>query len=418
MFEKSMLEKKNLMLNCEVCDARKIKEEDYSSYEQIIVNAEVLLVSEESKSVLNRLPLTMNQENMIVLPKDLEVAVKVVNAGYKITASAGVQVHTVMIVNGPLEIAPGTEAVLQNYEFISVNGPVTCPQSCEGLVSKMEVNGPMTVYPDDCVMLDKVFVLDKYFPLRAKEVGKYYAEKAVMIRDETVDAAKLVQKKVQFVTKCVVLPESMLEDALPLFDEQTELVVVPEGMRLVYGDCVLNEELVRKEGSRLFVYGNLKADEDADANALCAMLEKLIVKGTLKLKKEQKEVFRKLGAEYDKLEIIKNSRNMKNMLKVKLDKLLFDNSPEGIEISNVAKVVFAEDVTPEMILEKLHISNCAKVECSEAQESAVTAIAKNCAKIGSDPEAEGEGNEGMGGILSAIKELKDTKMINAESYVM
>lgn len=411
-----MFEKKNLMLNCEVCDARKIKEEDYSGYEQMMVNAEVVLVSEASKSIFNRLPLTMNQESMIVLPEELEVAVKIVNAGYKITKSTVVQEHTVMIINGPLEIEPGTEELLKKYEHISVNGPVTCPKSCEGLLNKMAVNGSVMVYPDDCVMLDKVFTIDKYFPLRAKEGSRYYAKKAVIIKDNSVDAAKLAQKNVQFVTKCVVLPESKLEDALPMFDEQTELVVVPEGMTLVYGDCVLNEELIRKEGNSLFVYGKLKVAEDADANALCAMLEKLVVKGTLKLKKEQEEAFRKLGAEYDKLVFIKNNRHMENMVKVKLDKILFDNSPEGIEITNVAKVVIAEDVTPEMILEKLQISNCAKVECSEAQESAVTAIAKNVAKIGK--EAEGEDQAGMGGILGALKGMADTKMINAESYVM
>lgn len=411
-----MFEKKNLMLNCEVCDTRKIKEEDYSSYEQMVVNAEVVLVSETSKSVLNRLPLTINQESMIVLPEDMGVSVKVVNAGYKITKSTAVQEHTVMIVNGPLEIEPGVEEVLKNYEYISVNGPVTYPKSCEGMLNKMIVNGPVSVYPDDCVILDKVFTIDKYFPLRAKEGSKYYAKKAVMIKDSEVDAAKLAQKNVQFVTKCVILPESKLEDALPMFDEQAELVVVPEGMTLVYGDCVLNEELIRKEGSRLFVYGKLKVAEDADADALCAMLEKLVVKGTLKLKKEQEEAFRNLGAEYDKLVFIKNNRHMENMLKVKLDKLLFDNSPEGIEVCNVAKVAIAEDVTPEMILEKLQISNCAKVECSEAQESAVTAIAKNVAKIGK--EAEGEDQMGMGGMLGALKEMANTRMINAESYVM
>lgn len=411
-----MFEKKRLLLNCEVCDTRKMKEEDYSGYEQMMLNAEVVLVSETSKSILNRLPLTMNQEGMVLLPEDVDVAVKVVNAGYKITKSAAVQEHTVMIVNGPLEIEPGTEALLEKYDFISVNGPVTCPKSCESLLDKMVVNGPVSVYPDDCVILDKVFTIDKYFPLRAKEGGRYYAKKAVMIKDSSVDAAKLAQKNVQFVTKCVVLPESKLEDALPMFDEQAELVVVPEGMALLYGDCVLNEELIRKEGSSLFVYGKLKVAEGADADVLCAMLEKLVVKGTLKLKKDQEEAFRKLGAEYDKLVIIKNNRHMENMLKVKLDKTLFDNSPEGIEVMNVAKVAIAEDVTPEMILEKLQISNCAKVECSEAQESAVTAIAKNVAKIGK--EAEGEDNKGMGGMLGAFKELTDTRMINAESYVM
>lgn len=411
-----MFEKKNLMLNCEVCDTRKIKEEDYSRYEQIMVNAEVVLASEESKSVLNRLPLIMNQESMIVLPENLEVAVKVINAGYKITKSTAVQEHTVMIANGPLEIEPGTEELLQKYEYISVNGPVTCPKSCEGLLNKMVVNGEVTVYPDDCVMVEETFVIDKYFPLRAKEGGKYYAAKAVMIKDNSVDAAKMVQKNVQFVTKRVILPETMLEDALPMFDEQAELVVVPAGMTLLYGDCVLSEELIRKEGNSLFVYGKLKVADGAEAEELCSLLEKLIVKGTLKLRKEQKEAFVKLGTEYDELVIIKNSRHLENMVKAKLDKVLFDNSPEGIEIANVAKVVLTEDVTPKMILEKLQISNCAKVECSEAQESAIAAVAQNVAKIGM--ESDEDDTVGAGGIMGALKSMANTKMVNAESYVM
>ena len=41
-----MSEKKKFILNCDVCDARKIKEESLSEYEQIIINADLILVDE------------------------------------------------------------------------------------------------------------------------------------------------------------------------------------------------------------------------------------------------------------------------------------------------------------------------------------------------------------------------------------
>lgn len=35
-----MFEKKNYVLNCDVCDTRKMKEEDYKGYEKIMVNVD------------------------------------------------------------------------------------------------------------------------------------------------------------------------------------------------------------------------------------------------------------------------------------------------------------------------------------------------------------------------------------------
>ena len=57
-----MFNKKNYLLNCDVCDTRKINEEDYSGYEKMMINADVVVVSAASKSVLNRLPVTINQD--------------------------------------------------------------------------------------------------------------------------------------------------------------------------------------------------------------------------------------------------------------------------------------------------------------------------------------------------------------------
>lgn len=412
-----MFEKKNFVLNCDVCDTRKMKEEDYSGYEKMMINADIVIVNETSKSILNRLPATINQDEMIELSDSVEYVLKTVNGSCEITGTTAVQEHTILSVNGSLQIHPGTEEVLKRYELITVNGSVRCPKSLEGYLNKMSVNGSVSTYPDDCVILDGNFLMDQYFPLRAKEGSKYYAEHIVVIRDKNVDIAKLVQKNVKFETPRLVLPECRIEECVPVFHERTEFVVVPDGMELIYGNITLNEELVRKSGSRLFVYGNMRLDENSDAAILCGMVEKLIVKGVVTLKKEQQEAFRNMDAKYDGLEIAKNGRILQNMPSVKIDKNLFDNSPDGIHVCNAAMVKIAADVTPEMILEKLSIANCAKVICDETQESTVAAIAENVASIGSSKEDGAVGGV-LGDVFGAISDLAHTKLINADSYVM
>ena len=411
-----MFEKKKFLLNCDVCDTRKIKEEDYTNFEQIMVNADVVLVNEHSKSVLNCLPIAMNHDKMIELSDQIEAVVKVVNGSYEITGNEANQEHTILVVNGSLKIDPGTAEVLQRYEQIIVNGSAEYPKSLNGFLSKMSVNGSAFAYPDDCILLKDEFTIDQYFPLRAKENGKYYAKTAVIIKDRNVDIAKLAGKKVRFITNKVILPECKIEESVSLFDEQTEMTVVPEFMDLVYGDSLLNEEMIRKEGDNLFVYGNLETDENADMNVLCEMLKKLVVKGKITLKKEQLEAFEKLDAEYDEIEVVRNSRVIKNMPKTRLDKNLFDNSPEGIKAENIAQLIIDEDVTPEMILEKLTLKNCARVNCTKEQESAVAAIAVNVAGIGEG--SCGENMMGMGDIFGTLKDLAHTKMVNADSYIM
>lgn len=409
-----MFEKKNFLLNCDVCDTRKMKEEDYSGYEKMTINADIVIVNETSKSILNRLPLTMNHGKMLEVSDDIEFSLKLINGPCEIDENSAVENHTILTVNGPLLIHPCTEEIMKKYEFILVNGPVKYPKSMKGYLNNISVNGPISAYPDDCIILDKNFTIDKYFPLRAKEGSKYYAEKLVAISDTDVDILKLVQKNVQFITKRLIVPECKIEDCVPLFDEQTEFVVVPDGMKLIMGDVTLNEDLIQKNGGLLFVYGNLKLDENADTVTLCQMMKKLIVKGTVKVLKNQKDDFLKLDAEYDKLKVYKNTRNLSNVPQVKLDNHLFDNSPEGIHITNVATIIIDKDVLPATILDKLTIENCAAIICDDSQESAVIAIAKNVAKIGhSKGDILADVNP-----LNALKDFANTKAVNADSYIM
>lgn len=407
-----MFNQKNYLLNCDVCDTRKMKEEDYSGYEKMMINTDLVIVSPSSKSILNRLPLTLNHDCTMEFEDDAEIKVQAINGSYEITGTTAVHEHTLLSVNGDLTIYPGTEESLQKYERIHVNGSVTCPKSLEGCLTKLSANGSVSVYPDDCVILDDTFIMDKYFPLRAREGRKYYVKDMVIVQDKSADMEKLVQKNVQFITRQLIVPEEMAEACVELFDEKAEFTVTPAGMTLHYGDAVLNEQLVEKDGDCIYVYGNLTIPDNANLRALSDSITKLTVKGNVTLKKNQAEDFKKLNAEYSELTFKWEGRLIENKISIKIDKTLLESSPDKVLVRSTAAAKIAPDITPELILDRLVIENCAKVYCSEEQESAVAAVSQNIAAI--VKESSKELSEMSGG----FDNLLSTKVINADSYIM
>ena len=407
-----MFNQKNYLLNCDVCDTRKMMEEDYSGYEKMMINTDLVIVSPSSKSILNRLPLTLNHDCTMEFEDDAEIKVQAINGSYEITGTTAVHEHTLLIVNVDLTIYPGTEESLQKYERIHVNGSVTCPKSLEGCLTKLSANGSVSVYPDDCVILDDTFIMDKYFPLRAREGRKYYVKDMVIVQDKSADMEKLVQKNVQFITRQLIVPEEMAEACVELFDEKAEFTVTPAGMTLHYGDAVLNEQLVEKDGDCIYVYGNLTIPDNANLRALSDSITKLTVKGNVTLKKNQAEDFKKLNAEYSELTFKWEGRLIENKISIKIDKTLLESSPDKVLVRSTAAAKIAPDITPELILDRLVIENCAKVSCSEEQESAVAAVSQNIAAI--VKESSKELSEMSGG----FDDLLSTKVINADSYIM
>ena len=407
-----MFDKKNYVLNCDICDARKMKEEDYNNYKNMIINADIVIVSTSSKSILNRLPVTINQDYTIEIADDVETELKVINGSYEITDSMVVQEHTLLIVNGALNIHSGTKEILEKYEKIHVNGSVRCAESISGYLTKLSASNSVSIYPDDCMILNDTFIVDKYFPLRAKEGNKYYVKDKVIIQDKSVDLQKLVEKNVRFVTEQLIIPEEMVESCIELFDEKVDFVVIPAGMTLHYGDAVLNEDLLKEEGDSIYVYGNLKVPGNLKLDTLEDLISKLIVKDTVVLMKNQETSFKRLNVEYQRLEFEWEGRIIENKPSIHVDKILLENSPNKVLVRNTATIKIAEDVMPELILNRLMIKNCARVLCNENQKSAVAAIAQNVAQIG-----ESGGKEQMG-MMSEFQELLSAKVINADSYIL
>ena len=96
--------KENLIINSEICDARKIKEENYESYKKIIINSEILITSERSREILNSLGAIVNSDAIIDAAEDEVIDSRIVNGNEVISKGPVPKNKVALLVNGNLEI--------------------------------------------------------------------------------------------------------------------------------------------------------------------------------------------------------------------------------------------------------------------------------------------------------------------------
>ena len=251
---------KKMIINCGDCDARNVSEETLAAYESIVINAGTVLVTPESKNLLNRYAVTMNCGDVLELEKDVKLSS--INGSAQIKSTDVVPVRTYLDINGSLDIGPNTEKVLQQYVGISVNGTVTYPESMGGFLSGLSVNGSTVCYPDDAIVLKRNAVIDKVFALRAKN-KRYWSAKRMIMVDPELNAAALAAKGATFSTKEVILAQSKVEDLIGLIDETAEIIIVPDCTSVIRDDVELDDALIRKCGTKLYILGDLRIPKEA-----------------------------------------------------------------------------------------------------------------------------------------------------------
>ena len=409
--------KKNKMINAATCDARAVTEESLAGYENITINAAILIVNERSKELLNKYPVTMNAATVLEIPDGENVSVQSINGKGEIGPDAdGTGVF--LMVNGKLVIADGSQEAVKSYYRIMVNGKVLMPKSFEGRFSNIQVRGKTEYYPDGATILKADTEIDDLFIARAANT-LYYCSGNLFFLDAGIDTEKLLSKGLKFTAKKVVIAESLISKLVSLFDEEAEIVKVPDGTKLIDDDLELKPKTIKKYGTRLCVTGDVSIK---DAEALSS-LEYLFADGTVSVNKELEDAFDEIESVYDELRIIDPDLGLiVDRPMVKVGASVLGKYPKGVRVEDCAKVTLSEDLSAEDIMEKLHIVDCAMVICSKEQEEAVNMIAEDVAMIqvsGQDSDDE-DGEDGMvGGMLgSFLGKLKDTQIINAAEYKM
>lgn len=407
---------KKMIVNCAMCDMRQVSEETLQTYETITVNAATVLVTSETKELLNRYSVALNAAEVLEVPEGENVRISTQNGAYELTSDGAPKEGDVAIlmVNGSLTVGPDALEAAMAYQKIRVNGTVLLPKSMAGKLNNLSVNGRIDAYPDGAILLKRNAVIDKTFPLRTRKNALYWAARRLVFLDGALNVQKLMEKGVRFAGREALLSEALAESVTPLLAEDTEITVVPDGTVFINDDVKMNRRFLKRYGPKAYINGDLIVEPDA--GELLRQIEHLYVNGDVKLPEELAEAFDEIDASYGELVLLKKAgKIIEEQVKVKLDRALLERYPDGILVSECAMVRLAEDIPPALILERLSFSECAMVHCTEEQEAAVAAVSREVAMIG--PEQE---NQPGSRIKDMVLDIFDpnVKMVNAAEYVM
>ena len=245
---------KKLKINAATCDVRKVTEETLSAYDKVEIHTACIVTSPAAQALMGRYAVRVNAAGNLML--DGDVRITTINGPMSIHPGQAVPEEKVYLqVNGPLDIASGCEEILRGYAGMSINGPITCPESVTGLLSGFQINGPVSTYPDGSIVLKRNTVLDRTFHLRARQDALYYAARRVVALAPDIAFEKLAEKNVRFATRQLLVSESLAEAAVPLFDERADIVVLPDGCVYVGDGVKVDENLLKRYGGRLYVAG-------------------------------------------------------------------------------------------------------------------------------------------------------------------
>lgn len=396
---------RKLNIHCGTCDARNVSEETLSAYESITINCGDLMVTPEAQALLSRYGVAMNCGNTRCLPKD--AVVRQINGSHKLTPAdvPGKQVY--LSVNGSLEIAPGSEAVLERCVGINVNGALLCPESLGSCLQNVSVNGSTTLYPDEAIVLKRTAVIDRLFALRAKE-RLYWSARRMIFTDPMLDGEQLAGKGATFQSREVIITESLVGSLLGSIHEQVDIIIVPDDTQVLCDDVTLTLATVRKSGPRLCITGDLEITPES--REALEQMEYLCVQGDATVPEDMQALLLE-KAEIGGILQVRNpflGRRISDRATLRLSKWLLEQEPHGIWVEDCAIVRVDEDIPNGLILDKLHLVECGVVRCGDGQESALAMVSQDCGIIGKeDADAPGQ-----------TKNDPDTVTINAGTYTL
>lgn len=378
-----MEKRRNYIINAIVCDAQKVREETLSSYERISINATILLVNAKSKALLDRYGVQMNVNS--VLEMEEEVQVRTINGRGKIAPSQGTaEGKTILIINGRADIAPGSQEVLRSYAKILVNGSVTCPESLVYCLGNADINGSISTYPDDCIPLEHVVVLDRTFHLRVREGARYYVAKRVIALQGGISFDKMVEKNVSFFTKDLLVCESLVETAVPLFNETVDITVLPDGCAYVDGDAILDANLLARYGGKLFVHGNLTVP--VDSAPVLDDVSFLRVDGVIFAVKRLLEAVNRLRPVCESIRPI-GGVFLNDRVALTVTRDMLEAAEDGVSINDCVTVKFADDIPAGLLRERLvSLTDCVTIEANAAQRPVLENIVEGVVSFGDDSQ--------------------------------
>lgn len=335
-----------LQVNTAICDMLKTTLEDLQKYECVNVNTALLLVSKSSKKLLATGLININMAKMIELDDECEVCS--INGGLTIGPdSVAPSKLTLLNVNGGLIIYPGSRKAIEGYSHIIVNGGLVLPNSIP--MSSITVNGGVTRYPDEAVLLEDLVINDSFINTTKPET-LFFVEGS--LQDLNCNPAPLLEKKVSIIVSNVVVYEEYEATLSSIVQGRQNWECIPSGFAYIHG-VDLDYDVVYQYGKNLYISGDLYVSRE-NAHVLDS-LDTLIVTGQSiipassidKFKERCKKTTSMLTYKGEGWRISENSET--------LTKELLNDMPDGVTIFlSTSELIIASDISGEDILGKVH----------------------------------------------------------------
>ena len=400
---------KSKVINAATCDVRDVTEESLTGFDRITINTAILITGERSWKLLSQYPVTVNAANVLEVPDGQNIVIESVNGKGEIGPDVD-GTDTFLLVNGRLTLEDDSQDAVRSYYRIIVNGKLVMPKSYRGQFSNIQVNGKTEYYPDGSVILKPDTEIDSLFISRASN-SLYYSSGTLYFLDAGMDTEKIIANDIKFSGHRFVIADGLVDRLIPQFDEETLVVRVPDGTRLINDDVDLKPRIIRKYGTKLCITGDV-AIEDAEA---LESLEYLYADGTASVIKDLADALDEVDGAVSELKVIDPEMGyIDGRSSVKIGPAMIGRYPKGMRVDDCAKVILAEDLSPEDIIEKLHISGCALVQCTPEQEEAVHMSADDIAMIRVSEKQSDDTEENTMDDLFGNR--KDAQVINAVEY--
>ncbi len=404
--------KKKLIINAAACDISKVSAETLEAYEQITVNAALLLSSPKARELMSGIRFIANTATVKDVIEGAVFSIK--NGEYTLQAGEAPNPPVMLIVNGCLTVESGTEEALKGYVDIQVNGRAIYPQSLTSALARMKVNGSVQTYPDGAMLLTEDTEIDELFVLRATN-RLYYCFGTLKLIDPSLNVAALEQKGARLHAEKAIIAERILPQALPLLNEDAQVLVVKEGYAYLQGSRQLDEQLVFEHGAHLLVDGDLEIP--LSSREVLESLKGLQVTGQILLNESMREQLKDLNSSYQSL-FLYRGHLIKGADDVQIDDTLLSLHPDGITCFDCTNISLTEELSAQQIREKLRFVDCINIFCTPEQKIAVNNVAKDVINIQTHPENDGKTDQENDSETDEEELDPNTDIINTAIYVL
>ncbi len=366
------MEKKNLHINCGLLDVTSLTSETLENYEKISANCAVLVTTPETSALLARVGAQINAGHTVSSAQGVRTLLS--NGCCELTADTDVPENSMLMVNGKLRLFPGADETIAKYHLVLVNGQIILPESVRSVLGLINLNGNSLVYPDGADFREGGLEVSRRLARMAKENALYYVIGAAFLMEEGVDVEVLLDKNV-VVHASRAYVSSAYPDGDLLFDENTEIRIVPEGCAFVRENLTLDSAASALHGRKICVAGDVRAEKDA-AEALAA-IEEITVHGTAFIAEELLPLWSEKCHRADRIEIIKPGRLISDTSEdVLVGPDMLALCPDGLRIRDCVNVLIDPAIEPALLAEKiLELCGVACCVCTEQQQSALHLIA-------------------------------------------